>query len=93
MIKPLNDYVLLEKEVKENRIGSIIVSKNEDKRKTNVARIVSMGMGKLVDNQRIPIDLNVGDEVLYRDYSSFEYEENNKKYLLVQEEDILAVIE
>ncbi len=92
MIKPLNDYVLLEVEEKEKKIGKIIITASEDK-KTNTARVVAMGLGKLVDNKRIPISLNVGDEVIYKDYSSLEYVENNKKYLLVQEEDIVAVVE
>lgn len=93
MIKPLNDFVLLEVEEKEKRIGSIIIATSEDKKKTNVGRVVAMGIGKIVDNKRVPIALNVGDEVIYRDYSTYEYEENNKKYLLVQEEDVLAVVE
>lgn len=93
MIKPLNDYVLLEVETEERKIGSIIISSSNDKKKTNVARVVSMGIGKLIDNKRIPIALNVGDKVIYRDYSSLEYSENNKNYLLVQEEDIIAIIE
>ncbi len=92
MIKPLNDYVLLEVEEKEKKIGKIIITASEDK-KTNTARVVAMGLGKLVDNKRVPIALNVGDEVIYKDYSSLEYIENNKKYLLVQEEDIVAVVE
>lgn len=92
MIKPLNDYVLLEVEEKEKKIGKIIITASEDK-KTNTARVVAMGLGKLVDNKRVPIFLNVGDEVIYKDYSSLEYTENNKKYLLVQEEDIVAVVE
>lgn len=93
MIKPLNDFVLLEVEEKEKRIGSLIIATSEDKKKTNVGRVVAMGIGKIVDHKRVPIALNVGDEVIYRDYSTYEYEENNKKYLLVQEEDILAIIE
>lgn len=93
MIKPLNDYVLLEVETEERKIGSIIISSSNDKKKTNVARVISMGIGKLIDNKRIPIALNVGDKVIYRDYSSLEYSENNKNYLLVQEEDIIAIIE
>ena len=93
MIKPLNDYVLLEVEEKEKKIGKIFIASSNEKKKTNVARVVSIGLGKIVDGKRIPINLNVGEEVIYRDYSSFEYEENNKKYLLVQEEDVLAVIE
>lgn len=85
--------MLLEVETEERKIGSIIISSSNDKKKTNVARVISMGIGKLIDNKRIPIALNVGDKVIYRDYSSLEYSENNKNYLLVQEEDIIAIIE
>ncbi len=93
MIRPLNDYVLLEVEPTEKKVGSIILTSSNDKKKTHIARVVAVGEGKLKDGKREPIALNVGDKVVYREYSTTEYEEDEKKYLLVQAEDILAVVE
>lgn len=93
MIKPLNDYVLLEVEPTEKKVGNIILTVKSDSQKSHVARVVAVGEGKLVDGVRVPISLNVGDKVIYKEYSTTEYEEEDKKYLLAQAEDILAVIE
>ncbi len=92
MIKPLNDYVLLEVEPTEKKVGSIILTTSNDK-KSQVARIVAVGEGKMKDGKREPVSLKVGQKVVYRGYSTTECEENDKKYLLIQAEDILAVIE
>ena len=93
MIKPLNDYVLLEVEPSEKKVGNIIITTKEDKHKSHVARVVAVGVGKLKDGQREPISLNIGDRVIYREYSTTDYEEGDKKYLLVQADDILAIVE
>ncbi len=93
MIKPLNDYVLLEIEPSEKKVGSIILTATNDQKKTNVAKVVAVGEGKLVNGTLVPISVKVGEKVIYRGYSTVEYEENEKKYLLVQAEDILAVVE
>ncbi len=92
MIKPLNDYVLLEVEPTEKKVGSIILTIAKEK-KTNVAKVVAVGEGKMKDGQKEPIAVKIGDKVIYREYSTTEYEENDKKYLLIQAEDILAIIE
>ncbi len=92
MIKPLNDYVLLEVEPTEKKVGSIILTISKEK-KTNVAKVIAVGEGKMKDGKKEPIAVKIGDKVIYREYSTTEYEENDKKYLLIQAEDILAIIE
>ncbi|MCR4562153.1 MAG: co-chaperone GroES [Bacilli bacterium] len=93
MLKPLNDYVLIEKAPNEKKVGSIILT--SEKKAGNVATIVAIGPGKLnEEGKRIPNALlKVGDKVVYREYSGTEYEEGEHKYLLIKEEDILAIIE
>lgn len=89
MIKPLNNYVLLKKEkqlVKEEKIGSIYVP-NKEKDEKNTAIIEAIG-NKVENNL-----FKVGNKVIYKEYSSTSYKENDEEYLLVKEEDILAVIE
>ncbi len=91
MIRPLNGYVLLEIEPTEKKVGSIILT--NDQKKTNVAKVVAVGKGKLVNGTIEPINVKVNEKVIYRGYSTVEYEDNDKKYLLVPSEDIIAVVE
>jgi chaperonin GroES len=92
MIKPLNDYVLLEKAPAEKKVGEIILTKEE--KKGNVANVVAVGPGKKDENGKlVAIDLKKGDRVIYREYAGTDYEDEGHKYLLIKAEDIIAVID
>lgn len=87
MIKPLRNYCLLKKEkVEEKKVGSIVISTTK-KDDANVANIV--GVGEEVKNP----SLKVGAKVVYKEYSTTSYKENDEEYYLIKDEDILAVIE
>ena len=86
MIKPLKNYVVLKKEkVEEKKVGSIILS-SAKKDNANVACIVEVG--EEVKSK----ELVKGAKVVYKEYSTTSYKENDDEYLLIKEEDILAVI-
>ncbi|MBQ7243555.1 MAG: co-chaperone GroES [Bacilli bacterium] len=92
MIKPLNDNVLLEKIPSEKKVESIILTKEE--KTGNVATIVAVGPGKTLESGKlVPMSLKVGQRAIYREYSGTDYEEDGHKYILIKEEDILAVID
>lgn len=91
MIKPLRDYVVLEVEPAEKVVGGIILT--ESKEKPSVAKVVAVGPGKEVDGKIVPITLNIGDRVIYKEYSTTEYKDHDKKYLLIKAEDLLAIVE
>ncbi|MDY6392654.1 MAG: co-chaperone GroES [Bacilli bacterium] len=92
MIKPLNDNILLEKLPSEKKVGSIILTKEE--KTGNVATIVAVGPGKTLESGKfVPTTLKEGQRAIYREYSGTDYEEDGHKYILIKEEDILAVIE
>ena len=91
-IKPLNDYLLLEKLPSEKKVGSIVLT--TEKKQGNVATIMAMGPGKTDENGKL-IAINgmkVGDKVIYREYAGTDYEEDGHKYLLLKAEDVLAVV-
>lgn len=93
MIKPLGDYVLLEKKEAEKKVGSIILT-SDKKKNGNVGTVVSTGPGTLNEKGELtPMNVKAGDEVIYRDYSGTDYEDGEKKYLLIKQEDIIAIIE
>ncbi len=92
MIKPLNDYLLLEKTPSEKKVGSIVLT--TEKKSGNVATVVAIGPGKKDEKGNIlPISVKVGDKVVYREYSGTDVEEEGKKYILLKDEDVLATIE
>lgn len=92
MIKPLNDNILLEKLPSEKKVGSIILTKEE--KAGNVATVVAAGPGVTLESGKfVPTTLKEGQRVIYREYSGTNYEDDGHKYILLKEEDILAVIE
>lgn len=92
MIKPLGEYVVLEKVPSEKKVGSIVLT--SEKKQGNVANVVAVGPGKKDEKGNlIAASVKVGDKVIYREYSGTDYEEEGKKYLLIKGEDILAIVE
>ena len=92
MIKPLSDYVVLEKVPSEKKVGSIVLT--SEKKQGNVATVIAVGPGKRNEKgELLPISVETGEKVIYREYSGTDYEEEGHKYLLLKNEDILAVLE
>jgi chaperonin GroES len=94
MIKPLGQRVLLEKlEVEKTTVSGIVLpdSVNEEK---NLAKVVALGTGKkLEDGSREVFDVAVGDKVVYTQFAATETKVNGKKYMIVDEKDILAILD
>jgi chaperonin GroES len=92
MIKPLNDYLLIEKVPNEKKIGSIVLT--SEKKTGNVATVVALGPGKANDEGKLVAisGIKAGDKVVYREYSGTDYEDGDHKYLLIKAEDVLAVV-
>jgi len=92
-IKPLGDRVLIES-LEENiqKQGSLYIP-DTAKEKPQEGKIKAVGKGRYEDGKLIPIDVKVGDKVLYGKYSGTEIKHDGKEYLIVRESDILAVID
>ena len=91
MIQPLFDNVLLEKLPSEKKVGSIVLT--SEKKEGNVATVMALGEGvKDEQGNLVPMKVKVGDRVIYREYSGTEYEKDGHKYILIKQEDILAII-
>ncbi|MCP6719057.1 MAG: co-chaperone GroES [Patescibacteria group bacterium] len=94
-IKPLADYILIEpiKEEEKTKSG-ILLPETVDKERPEEGRVIAVGPGKKTDSGKvIPIDVKVGQKVLFTKYSPSEIKVDNKEYLIAKQEDILAVIE
>lgn len=92
-IKPLFDrVVLLPKENQEETKGGIILP-TAAQEKSQLATVVAVGQGGELDGKKIEIQVKVGDSVLYAKYSGTEITVEDKKYVVVRQADILAIVE
>ena len=93
MIKPLRDYVVLEKVPEEKKVGSIIIATAKDN-ESALATVVAVGPGYTdKDGHVINVEVKVGDKVIYKKYSTTDYEDQGKKLMLIKDQDIIAVVE
>jgi len=93
MLKPLHDYVVLEKVKEEVKTKSgILLTTGEAKDAPSMGTVVAVGPGKVDDGVLVPIDLVKGQKVIYKKYSGTEVTVDKKEYLLISAEDILAVV-
>lgn len=93
MLKPLHDYVVLEKCKEEVKTKSgIILTTGEAKEAPSMGVVVAVGPGKVEDGKNVKIDLKKDDKVIYKKYSGTEITMDKKEYLLISAEDILAIV-
>lgn len=92
-IRPLHDRVLLRRiEEKEVKKGGIIIP-DTAKEKPQQATVVAVGKGKILeDGKVIPLDVKEGDTVLIGKYAGTEVKIDEEEYLIVREDEILAII-
>ena len=88
MIKPLADRVLIEHKEAETKTASGIYIPDTAKEKPQQGKVIAVGPGKKDE----PMEVKVGDEVLYGKYAGTEVTVEDKKYLIVKQSDILAVL-
>ena len=93
MIKPLHDYVLLEKVEAEKKTASGIVLTEASKEKPSYAIVKAVGEGKLVYVKLVKPTVAVNDKVVYKKYSGTEVKVDDVEYILVPESDILGIME
>lgn len=92
-IRPLHDRVLLKRiEEKEVKKGGIIIP-DTAKEKPQQATVIAVGKGKILeDGKIIPLDVKEGDTVLIGKYAGTEVKIDDEEYLIVREDEILAII-
>ena len=89
-LTPLHDRVIVKRiEEMETTRGGIIIP-DTAKEKPQEGEIIAVGAGKREKGERIPLDVNVGDRVLFGKYSGSEIKIEGEEYLILKEEDILA---
>ena len=93
-IRPLHDRILVERlEEKEVKKGGIIIP-DTAKEKPQEAKVIAVGNGKVGDDgKKIPLDVKAGDKILFGKYSGSEVKIDDKEYLIMREDDVLAILE
>ena len=92
-IKPLHDNILIQPVTEEEKTAGGIIVPDTAKEKPMKGKVVALGPGKLdKDGQRMPLDVKNNDVVLYGKYSGTEFKMNDNEYLIMKEDDVLAVL-
>jgi chaperonin GroES len=92
-IKPLADRVLIKMLESEETTKSGIVLPGSAKEKPQVAEVVSVGPGAVVEGKLIPMDVKSGDKVLISKYAGTEIKIDGKEFTILKQSDILAIVE
>jgi len=90
---PLFDKVVLKQLVAEETTKSGIVLPGQAKEKPQQAEVIAVGPGGVVDGKEITMQVKAGDKVIYSKYSGTEVKIDDDDYIIVKQNDILAVIE
>jgi len=93
-VRPLHDRLLVKREDEEEvRAGSIIIP-DTAKEKPQKGKVVAVGLGKVGDDgKRIALDVKGGNRILFGKYSGSEVKIDGDEYLILREDDVLAILE
>ena len=93
-VRPLHDRVIIERiEESEQRVGGIIIP-DSAKEKPQQGKVIAAGNGKAKDDgRRVPLDVKAGDTILFGKYSGQEIKLDGEEYLIMREDEVLAVLE
>ncbi len=92
-IRPLGDRVVIKKLEAEETTKSGIVLPGSAKEKPQEAEIVAVGPGGVVDGKEVKMEVKVGDVVLYSKYSGNEIKVDGEEFIIIKQDDILAIVE
>ena len=92
-IKPLEDRIVVQASEAETTTASGIVIPDTAKEKPQEGTVLAVGPGRFDNGVRLPLDIEVGDTVIYSKYGGTEVKYNNEDYLVLSSRDVLAVIE
>ena len=92
-LTPLGDRVVLKQLEAETKTKSGIVLTTATQEKPQEAEVVAVGPGGMVDGKEVKMEVAVGDQVIYSKYAGTEVKLDGEEYIIVKQNDILAVVE
>ena len=93
MLKPLNDKVVLKMQEAEEKTESGIILTSGSQEKPQIAEVVAVGPGGMVDGNEVKMIVKKGDKVVTNKYSGTEIKFEGEDYIIVKQSDILAIVE
>jgi len=92
-LQPLADRIVVKALAQEERTKSGIVLPDTAKEKPQEGEVLAIGTGKVMENgSRIPMEVKVGDKVIYSKYGGTEVKVDGQEYLILKESDVLAIL-
>ena len=92
-VRPLHDRVLVRRTPEETKTAGVIIIPDTAKEKPQRGEIVATGKGRVTEEGKVtPLDVKVGDKILFGKYSGTELKLNGDEYLMMKEEDILGIM-
>jgi chaperonin GroES len=92
-VRPLHDRVLVRRMPEEQKTAGGIIIPDTAKEKPQRGEIVAAGKGRVAEDGKVtPLDVKVGDRILFGKYSGTELKLNGEEYLMMREEDILGIM-
>ena len=92
-VKPLFDKVVVESVENEERTQSGFILPTASQEKQQMAKIIAVGPGGIIDGKEIVMQVKVGDTVLYSKYAGSEFKVDGKDLTIIRQSDILAIVE
>lgn len=92
-IKPLSDRVVIKMQEAEETTKSGIILAGSAKEKPEVAEVVAVGPGGVVDGHEVKMELKVGNKVLISKYAGTEVKIDGEEYTILRQSDVLAIVE
>jgi chaperonin GroES len=92
-VRPLHDRILIKRVAEEQKTAGGIIIPDTAKEKPQEGRVIAVGNGKVTDEGKvIPLEVSVGDRILFGKYSGSEINLDGEEHLIIREEDVLAVL-
>ncbi len=93
-IRPLHDRIIVERLEEETKTAGGLIIPDTAKEKPQQGKIIAVGKGKKTEDGKVlPLDVKVGDKVLFGKYSGTDIKLDGKEFLMMREDDILGVVE
>ncbi len=93
-VRPIGDKILVERVESEEKTKGGIILPDTAKEKPKEGKVVAVGEGRLLENgEKVPFQVKVNDRIVFSSYAGTEIKIDEKEYLIMSEEDVLAIIE
>ena len=92
-IKPLFDRIVIEQIKAEDKTASGIILRKEDQEKPQLAQVLAVGPGGIIDGKEVVMQIKVGDKILYSKYAGSEFKLDDKTVTILRQSDVLAIVE